>query len=240
MIIKIILIVAGKIGRKWQNIDIEFPISRGSGRSSVRMSSTAMNTNHHPGPSTSSTSYNSAAPTAVARGGMASNRRSGISSNGSLIRGRGGRSVNGCNQLRSSLRVPDSETTQDALNAAPDTNNTESASRTVTQATPGFASGPPRGTFSRGRRSGSRGGSGYGNTNYMTRNTVSNIHQPTSVTMTVSHQASVASTVAAVSAQTMNPMSAVGQGLSLFVRLVLIYCYHGVNIFSSFSHIYVP
>ena len=214
-ILTFVLIISEKIGRKWHNIEIEIPISRGgggAGRGAIRMPSAAMNTNHHSNSSSSNAGYSSTAPSTISRGGMGSNRRSGLPSNGSFNRGRGGRSVNGYYQPRSSLRAPDSEAPQDTVNDGADNNNSES--RAVPQAAPGFVGGPPRGTFSRGRRSGPPGGRGYANPNYIPRSTVPSVQQSTSsASITVSQQAPVAAAAAtAVSAQTMSPISPVGQG----------------------------
>ncbi|VDK35387.1 unnamed protein product [Taenia asiatica] len=213
-----------KIGRKWYEIDIEFATSRGGGsgnRGGVRMPSGAASANHH-NPSSippSGSEINSVASSALPRGGGSSNRRGGLTSNGSFNRGRGGRHVNGYYQSRASLRASDQDVVQEASNDVSETSNMEPVSKAVPAAT-AFASGVPRGAYSsRGRRAGSRGG-GYTNAGYVSKNNGASVPQPnTSSPLTVPQQVSVAA--AAVAAQTMPQMPTVGPVTYLFSNMLV-------------------
>ncbi|VDM31505.1 unnamed protein product [Hydatigera taeniaeformis] len=211
-----------KLGRKWQNIEIEFATSRGGGngnRGGVRMASGATNANHHSPTSVppSGSDINSAPSSAPSRGG-GGNRRGGLASNGSFNRGRGGRHVNGYYQSRASLRASDQDA-QGTSNDVSENSNTEPVSKSVPAAT-AFASGVPRGAYSsRGRRAGSRGG-GYANAGYVSKNSGTSAPQPnTSSSLTVPQQVSVAA--AAVAAQAMPQMPAVGPVTYLFSNMLV-------------------
>ncbi|EUB60993.1 hypothetical protein ECG_02122 [Echinococcus granulosus] len=211
-----------KLGRKWQNIEIEFVTSRGGSsgnRGGVRLPSGATNANHHslslipP----SSSEINSPTSSTLSRGGGGSNRRGGLTSNGSFNRGRGNRHINGYYQSRASLRAPDQDVVQEPSNDVSETSNMEPVSKAVPTA---FVSGVPRGAYSsRGRRAGSRGG-GYTNTSYVSKNSGTSASQPnTSTPLTVPQQVSVAA--AAVAAQAMPQLPAVGPVTYLFPNMLV-------------------
>ncbi|VDD82892.1 unnamed protein product [Mesocestoides corti] len=205
--------------RKWQNVDIEYPSSRGgnSGRGGVRLPSNSAGGFHQSASSQSNVSQSNCHQSAstLSRGG--GGRRGGSSANGPFSRGRGGRPLNGY-YPRQILRGTDHDPVQE-VEVPQGNNHTESPPKPLPTATV-YASGAPRGSYSsRQRRAGVRGG-GYSGSGYLMQKSSGGPPPPPLPPSAPTAEAALHQSAAAV-AQTMSSLGPVTPVTYLFPNMMM-------------------